>query len=60
MAARWVPRLLMEDQEANRIIVCERRYRTKEVNDFLRHIITCDEASLQFGVEAGKHRVAKT
>ncbi|EFN73358.1 Histone-lysine N-methyltransferase SETMAR, partial [Camponotus floridanus] len=45
VSARWVPHLLTEDQKANRFAVCERllaRYRT-EGDDFLRHIVTCDE-----------------
>lgn len=45
VCARWVPRLLREDQKANRLAVCERllaRYQA-EGDKFLRHIVTCDK-----------------
>lgn len=45
VSARWVPRLLTDQQKQYRMEICQRLLQRfqREGDDFLKHIVTCDE-----------------
>ena len=61
MSARWVPRLLTEDQKGNRLCCVRKTRHDIEQRDFMGYFVTCDVGvSLHPGVYAGKDEVEKS